>query len=154
MVPLSMLLYVAVMVVMLRYELSPFLLCDYPDDGAGAAVRRSVEMTQGHLWQFVKLYLSFWPWYLAQFLIGLVVCLLALLPQAQVLMGLLTAGSYDIAVSQIQLALDGTLSTFLSLALSIPLFLFFFPYRRIAVANFYRALSQEPVRPSFSGESF
>jgi hypothetical protein len=40
-------MYITISVILLRYELSTFLLCDYPDDGAGAAVRRSVEMVRG-----------------------------------------------------------------------------------------------------------
>ena len=36
-------IYAAVFAIMLRYAMAPYLLADYPDDGAGAAVRRSVE---------------------------------------------------------------------------------------------------------------
>ena len=31
--------------------MAPYLLADYPDDGAGAAVRRSVEMMRGRKWE-------------------------------------------------------------------------------------------------------
>ena len=34
-------IYAAVFAIMLRYAMAPYLLADYPDDGAGAAVRRS-----------------------------------------------------------------------------------------------------------------
>lgn len=147
-------LYAVIFAVMLRYELAPFLLYDYPEAGSGAAVRRSVEMTRGHKWELFKLYLSFWPWYLASLLIAVLVSGFVLAPSLGELAALISSGNVDMAVSQAQLALNGTLSTFLSMVLALPLELFFLPYRRISVANFYRALSQESVGPAFSGESF
>lgn len=55
-------IYAAVFAIMLRYAMAPYLLADYPDDGAGAAVRRSVEMMRGRKWELFKLYVSFLGW--------------------------------------------------------------------------------------------
>lgn len=151
---LSAAFYLAVFVITLRYELSPFLLYDYPEAGSGAAVRRSAQMTGSHMWELVKLYLSFWPWYLASLAITLAVFLIVLYPISDQLAAFLYSGNLDMATVQIQAALNGTLATVLPIVLGLPIELFFHPYRRISLANFYRALSQEPVAPSFSGESF
>lgn len=138
----------------LRYELATFLLHDYPEAGGGAAVRRSTAMMQGHIWQLVKLYLSFWPWYLAQFLLNLCVNLFALFPILGAVVTAVTSGDPFSVYEQVQLALSGTLVTVLALAAQLIIEPIFFPYRRIAVANFYRALSGELVEHSFSGENF
>lgn len=138
----------------LRYELAPFLLHDYPEAGAGMAVRRSAAMMQGHIWQLVKLYLSFWPWYLAQFLLDMVVNLAALFPILSVVVSAFVSGDPFSVYEQVQLALSGTLVTVLSLIAQLIIEPRFFPYRRMAVANFYRALAGELVEHSFSGENF
>ena len=69
-------IYAAVFAIMLRYAMAPYLLADYPDDGAGAAVRRSVEMMRGRKWELFKLYVSFLGWEL----LGVLLTLLAYLP--------------------------------------------------------------------------
>lgn len=138
----------------LRYELAPFLLHDYPEAGAGAAVRRSTAMMQGHIWQLVKLYLSFWPWYLAQFLLTVITGLIALFPILGMVFSAFAGGDPFSVYEQVQLALSGTLIMVLTLAAQLIIEPRFFPYRRIAVANFYRALSGELMENSFSGENF
>ena len=151
---LIVLMSVSLLAFALRYELAPFLLHDYPEAGAGAAVRRSAAMMQGHIWQLVKLYLSFWPWYLAQFLLDLVINLIALFPILNAVIAAFTSGDPFSVYAQVQLALGSTLVTVLALIAQLIIEPRFFPYRRIAVANFYRALSGELVEHSFSGENF
>ena len=70
------LIHISVFAIMLRYAMAPYLLADYPDDGAGAAVRRSVEMMRGRKWELFKLYVSFLGWEL----LGVLLTLLAYLP--------------------------------------------------------------------------
>ncbi len=151
---LSLAFYVGVIAITLRYELAPFLLYDYPEAGGATAVRRSVEMMRGHIWQLFKLLLSFWPWFVAELFIELAVCAIVLVPLAGELIHLFQYGNLDALTSTIQIAMDGTKATVLLLAAALPLDLFYRPYMRISIANFYRALSQEPVNPSFSGETF
>lgn len=150
----SLALCVVLTVILLRYELAPYLLYDYPDAGPGTAVRRSVEMMRGHVWELFKVLLSFWPWFVAGLVIELAVSAAVLAPLAQELSALLYSGSVDQFTTQIQLALDAPLASLLLMVLRLPLDLFYTPYRRITSANFYRTLSQEPVNPSFSGETF
>lgn len=150
----SLLFYAAIIAISLRYALAAYLLYDYPEAGSGAAVRRSVEMTRGHIWQLFKLHLSFWPWFAAELLIELAVSAIVLAPLAGDLLRLFQSGSIDLLTTQVQLALNGNLATILFLAATLPLNLFYLPYLRISTANFYRTLSQEPVNPSFSGETF
>ncbi len=140
---LTLIFYVAVFAVGLRYDLAHFLLCDHPDAGAGKAVRRCLDMIHGRLWALMKLYLSFWPWYLLTLLLALAVVGISLVPVLGEFMGLFHAGSVDAISLLIQTAMSGMLATAASMLLSIPLKLFFQPYQRITVANFYRALSLE-----------
>ncbi|MGE4276396.1 MAG: DUF975 family protein [Lawsonibacter sp.] len=64
------LLYAVVWVLMLRYALAPYLLADRPDDGAGAAVRRSVALMKGWKWELFRLELSFLGWILLSVLLS------------------------------------------------------------------------------------
>lgn len=140
---LTALFYAATLVIGLRYALAHFLLCDYPEAGAGRAVRRSVEMLRGHMWELCRLYLSFWPWYLLTALLSLAAVCVSLLPMLGQLTGLLQSGSLDGFSLVVQTAISGTLATALSMLISTPVKLFFQPYRSVSVANFYRELSGE-----------
>lgn len=151
---MSSILVAAVYVIMLRYALSPYLLWDYPDDGASAAVRRSTEMMRGNKWRLFKLYLSFWPWFLGQLLLGAAVDAAAV---ARVLgqIDLYALGTDPAAIiSQLQAASAAPLAIAGGMAVNLVFALSFTPYLEISVANFYRGLSGEPVVPAFSGESF
>ena len=145
MIVLSVLFYASVMAVTLRYDLAHFLLCDYPEAGPGRAVRRSLDMMYGHTWDLMKLYLSFWPWYLLSFILSLVVVGVTISPMVTELVSFLQSGDINMMTTMVQTALTGTLATILTMVTSIPLQLIFHPYQRITVANFYRALSVEPV---------
>lgn len=151
---LTVLFYLSVLTFSLRFELAHFLLYDYPEAGAGAAVRRSMEMMRGNVWNLIKLYLSFWPWYLAMFLLGCAALALSLIPALGSVAIFAAGGDFTSLFNQFMLALDSTLSTVASLLATLVIGVRFIPYQHIAVANFYRALSAEPVAPSFSGESF
>ena len=140
---LTLIFYVAVFAVGLRYDLAHFLLCDYPDAGAGKAVRRCLDMIRGRLWALMKLYLSFWPWYLLTFLLGLAVVGISLIPVLGEFMNFYHSGSLDAMSLILHTAMSGALASASATLLSIPLKLFFQPYQRITVANFYRALSLE-----------
>ena len=138
----------------LRYELAPFLLHDRPEEGAGMAVQRSCMLMRGRIWNLVKLYLSFWPWYLAQFLLELAISLIVSFPILGAIATTIASGDPFSIYTQVQLALSSTLAIVLSLIAQLIIEPRFFPYRRIAVANFYRALSGELAEPGFSAEPF
>lgn len=140
---LTLVFYVASLLVGLRYDLAHFLLCDYPEAGAGRAVRRSAEMLRGHLWDLVRLYLAFWPWYLLSGVLSLAALGVAALPVLSQLTSLLQTGSFDSMLVLIQTAASGVLASAASMLISLPLKLFFQPYQRISIAHFYRALSFE-----------
>ncbi len=147
------LVYLAVLLIALRYSLAPYLLHDYPDAGCNTAVRRSAEMTRGRIWALVKLHLSFWPWYLLQFLIAVGVLMTVIAP---ILQTALQAETINLDLLQVQLiqSVTSKKTSALILLLLFPVDLFFRPYLNIALANFYRTLSgelleHEPSSPDF-----
>lgn len=156
---------VALNAIMLRYALAPYLLADHPDDGAGAAVRRSAELTQGWVWELFKLDLSFLGWVLlAALLSGLASSLflwrsgffqaLAAIPPMelpdlisgyQMWQSGLTLDALSFTEQQLQLyalydSVSGSIWTMLcSDLLPLPLLLWLVPYRAAASAGFYDA---------------
>ena len=124
-------IYAAVFAIMLRYAMAPYLLADYPDDGAGAAVRRSVEMMRGRKWELFKLYVSFLGWEL----LGVLLTLLAYLP---FLTGILAQVN---SVAQFYSVLSSLIpAAGLALLINLPLTLWLTPYRTAAEALFYRSI--------------
>ena len=127
-------IYAAVFAIMLRYAMAPYLLADYPDDGAGAAVRRSVEMMRGRKWELFKLYVSFLGWEL----LGVLLTLLAYLP---FLPGILAQVN---SVAQFYSVLSSL----------IPAALWLTPYRTAAEALFYRSILEgRPAAPETEAQS-
>ena len=150
----SIAFYLAALAVGFRYELTHFLLCDYPDAGSGKAIRRSLDMMQGHFWDMVKLQLSFWPWYLVSLLLTLAAMVITIIPIMGEITNLFHTGSFDAISVLVQTALSGTLATALVMLISFPLHLFFYPYQRISIANFYRTLSCEGAETTSFQNSF
>ena len=126
----------AVFFIMLRYALAPYLLADRPDDGPGAAVRRSVELMRGRKWELFKLYLSFFGWYLLLFLLSWGVRL-AFLAQAGVLTLPLQS---DLLLYHP--VLTSTPAFLLSNLVILPLSLWLIPYTSVAQAGFYDSLGR------------
>ena len=150
---LSIAFYLGVLSISFRYELTHFLLCDYPEDGSTKAVHRSLEMMHGHFWDMVKLQLSFWPWYLLSLLMTLGAMCVAALPILGEFTSLHHVGNLDALTAMLQTAMSGTLATVLVMLMAFPVHLFFYPYQRVSVANFYRALSYEmKEKPPFESE--
>ena len=138
-------IYAAVFAIMLRYAMAPYLLADYPDDGAGAAVRRSVEMMRGRKWELFKLYVSFLGWEL----LGVLLTLLAYLP---FLPGILAQVN---SVAQFYSVLSSLIpATGLALLINLPLTLWLTPYRTAAEDLFYRSvLEGRPAAPETEAQS-
>lgn len=135
------LLYAAAFAIMLRYAMAPYLLADAPDDGAAAAVRRSVEMMRGRKWELFKLQFSFIGWYILQILLSGIV-LAVLLIRSGVLYTPLTPDS----LLTYQAVINGLSAFFLTNLISLPLAVWIIPYTSVAQAGFYDTVrQQEPV---------
>ena len=135
------LLYVAVVVITLGYAAAPYLLADFPDDGAGAAVSRSVEMMRGRKWELFKLQFSFIGWYLLQFLLSSGVLLFFLYQN----------GAFAAAISAdnlwfYQSVINSIPAFLLSNLITLPLSLWVTPYVSVAQAGFYDTLCCQPRR--------
>ncbi len=121
--------------IMLRYTLAPYLLADRPDDGASAAVRRSVQLMRGWTWELFKLELSFLGWVILYELPGFLA------------MGFFSvrAGVFQPGLSPDQMiALLQTVNYSLPVQcvtalVTLPVFLWLIPYREVARAGFYDA---------------
>ncbi|MBR4098931.1 MAG: DUF975 family protein [Clostridium sp.] len=124
----------------LRYALAPYLLADYPEEGASAAIRRSVFMMQGYKRELFKLHFSFIGWHILSLCIQLVVLAAALL------LGVgssLPAGASptDIAAMVNTVAFLPAVSALMAL-LALPLELWLKPYISVTSALFYDLRSQ------------
>lgn len=140
------LVYAAVLIAALRYAMAPYLLADYPDDGAAAAVRRSVEMMQGRKWELFKLQFSFIGWYLLQMLLS----------GGVQLFFLIQSGAFAAAISADTLlfyesVINSTPAFLLSNLITLPLSLWILPYASVSEAGFYDALCRQG-QPSSSEE--
>lgn len=135
-------IYAAVFAIMLRYAMAPYLLADYPDDGAGAAVRRSVEMMRGRKWELFKLQLSFLGWEAINWVLSLAVFFFLC---AQ-------AGLFQMSVGLDSLLLyqsvaNGLVNVALSGLVTLPLSLWLLPYQEVAQAGFYEEIRQAGPAP-------
>lgn len=126
----------------LRYAMAPYLLADYPDDGAGAAVARSVVLIRGHKWELFKLHLSFLGWELINILLYTAV-LAALLLSSGAPQNL---GALDPtqALELYQSVIDGLPAFLLTSLLTLPLSLWLKPYMSVSEAGFYATLRELP----------
>lgn len=134
--------YAWIIIIELRYAMAPYLLADHPDDGAGAAVARSVALMRGHKWELFKLQLSFLGWLLINVLIyGAVQVVLCL--SSGVFQNL---GAIDpVQVLELyQSVIDGLPAFLLTSLLTLPLSLWLSPYMSVAEAGFYVTLRELP----------
>jgi hypothetical protein len=142
----SALAYVACWLVTLRYALAPYLLADHPDDGAGAAVRRSEELMRGWKWELFKLEFSFLGWYILSALLSGVVSAV-FLQQSGFFTQLFLTGSLD---SQLLSQADQFWPALLSTLAALPIELWVKPYRAVSLTGFYDArlrLQQQSAPP-------
>lgn len=133
------LVYAAVLIATLRYAMAPYLLADYPDDGAGAAVRRSVEMMQGKKWALFKLQFSFIGWYLLQFLLSGSVLIVFLLKS-----GAFSAAAGADSLLFYRAVMNSAPAFLLSNLIVLPLSLWVTPYTSVTQAGFYDTLCRQP----------
>lgn len=131
-------------VVSLRYALAPYLLADRPDDGPGAAVRRSVEMMRGWSWELFKLDFSFMGWELLALALSWAVQI-ACLWYAGFFQALPGIGAEQL-VSYYYWAMNGIVPNALILLVTIPVKMWLLPYQGVTRAGFYDARLQAQQR--------
>lgn len=120
----------------LRYALAPYLLADRPDDGPTIPILRSAALMRGWKRELFGLELSFIGWELLNILLTTAVYLF-FLHQAGLLTGaaLLTPGWQE----QMLAVICSPPAVILSSLVTIPVYLWLYPYRAIARAGFYDA---------------
>lgn len=135
----------------MRYALAPYLLADRPDDGPGAAVRRSVELMRGWKWELFKLYFSFLGWMLLGAVLswavegwllwhsGFFALAASFDPSTLLNMNMAGLGELQSAFAAVDSA---PVTILLSNLLTLPVFLWLTPYRGTAEAGFYEARLQ------------
>lgn len=152
-VGLSLLLLAATVIVTeiicLRYALAPYLLADAPEMGPAIALDRSVRLMKGWCIPLFKLYLSFWPWFLASFAsVFLAVGISGLL--GGVSLAALATLDPILVQEQFVLATSGPLANILLAVIPALVTIFFTPYLEVTQAQFYiarRALPDQPEDP-------
>ena len=138
-------LIVAVFAITLRYAMAQFALVEHPDDGASAAIRRSVQIMKGNKGKYFVLMLSFIGW-------GLLIALISMLVMGvgvavtgvDWFVGLFQSVSEDpMDVYAITMEAVGTMSLWVIIAevICLPLTLWLTAYQQTTFARFYNYVS-------------
>jgi len=125
----------AAMFVTLRYSLAPYLLADHPDDGASAAIRRSVMLMNGWTWELCKLELSFLGWMVLEALLEVGVMLVLFWVSGG--LAHLLLGNVQLMYVQITAMVNSLSYALLSILVRLPLLMWLYPYRGVSRAGFY-----------------
>ena len=127
-------------VITLRYALSPYLLADHPEDGAGLAVRRSADLMAGWKMELFRLQLSFLGWYILSFALSFLVEL-AFLSSGGVFSMLMSGSTVALQNAVLQIG-NNPLYILLSSLITLPVSLWLVPYQGVTMAGFYEARLQ------------
>lgn len=134
-------LIVFVIAIALRYAMAQFALAENPDDGAGAAIRRSVQMMKGNKGKLFVLELSFIGWGLLSALIVLVVMGIGvLITGVDWFVSMFTSiGANPLDAYNLTMEMVGHLSiwTIIAEVVCLPLTLWLTAYQQTAFARFY-----------------
>lgn len=138
-------LVVAVFAVVLRYAMANFALVENPDDGASAAIRRSVQIMRGNKGKLFVLELSFVGWNLLVALIALVIMVIGFVVSGTSWMieSALLTGEDMWEVYNVIESLTGQLTiwTLLAEIVCLPLTLWLTVYMQTSLARFYNYVS-------------
>lgn len=142
---LGAVVYVVLMVfsviLVLRYSMAQFALAEYPEGGARAAIRRSVQVMKKNKGKFFVLQLSFIGWGLLVVLIVMAVLALGVLVSGvEWFVGIITSvGSDPMAAYDLAMELGGHLAiwTVVAEVVCLPLTLWLTAYQQTAYARFY-----------------
>ena len=138
-------LIVYMVAVTLRYAMAQFALAENPDDGASAAIRRSVQMMRGNKGKLFMLELSFIGWGLLCALIVLAVMSVGvMISGVDWFLGLfqsLETDPFGIYTNTMELIGNLSIWTVIAEVVCLPLTLWLTAYRQTAVAHFYNYVS-------------
>lgn len=138
-------LVVAVFAVVLRYAMANFALAENPDDGASAAIRRSVQMMRGNKGKLFMMELSFIGWNLLIALIALVIMVIGFVVSGTTWMfeNILLTGEDIWEVYNVIGSLTGQLTIWTVLAeiVCLPLTMWLTVYMQTSFARFYNYVS-------------
>lgn len=136
---------VAVVAIVLRYAMANFALAENPDDGASAAIRRSVQMMRGNKGKLFVMELSFIGWNLLIALIALVIMVIGFVVSGTGWMveNILLTGEDMWEVYSVIESLTGQLTiwTVLAEVVCLPLTLWLTVYMQTSFARFYNYVS-------------
>ena len=152
--------YIALLVflvaVILRYSMARFALAENPEGGAGAAIRRSVQMMKGNKGKFFVLQLSFIGWGLLYVLIVLAVMAVGvLITGVDWFVGLVTSvGSDPVAAYNLTAEMSGHLTvwTIIAEVVCLPLTLWLTAYQQTTFARFYNYVCGYDYHQYMKGE--
>ena len=138
-------LVVAMVAIILRYSMAQFALAENPDDGASAAIRRSVQMMRGNKGKFFVLELSFIGWgLLCVLIVSAVMAVGVLITGVDWFVGMISAvGSDPMAAYNLTAELTGHLTVWVIVAevVCLPLTLWLTAYQQTTFARFYNHVS-------------
>ncbi len=142
-------LIVAIIWIALRYAMVDFALADNPNDGAGAAIRRSVQIVRGHKGKLFVLMLSFIGWNLLVALIVLIVLGVGVVVSGTSgILGMFTSIAADpfmdpTQITEMIMSMSAglTLWTVLAEVICLPLTLWLSTYQQVSYAKFYDYVS-------------
>lgn len=133
--------------VTIRYGFSLFALVDHPEKGPFSALRNSVLLTRKRYKSILKVYLSFWPWFLGWTAISMGLNLAFLYPVLAYLLEVGTAVDQD-TLTTLLLTEPNPLFYWLGLFASWGFTFFFLPRFQLAMALLYDHYVKEgPILP-------
>lgn len=140
--------YVLLFACVLRYAMAQRTLADRPEAGVMAAIARSKELMAGRRWELVKLVLSFFGWFLAEYLILMAVLYVGIFAVIFVAEVAYVSGAATEAQLLEQLQALAKYSWVLLAAAEFAVTLFnmwLMPYMTVTEAHFYLAISGQQV---------
>lgn len=148
-------LIVAVFAIVLRYGMANFALVENPNDGASAAIRRSVQMMRGNKGKLFMMELSFIGWNLLVALIALVIMVIGFVVSGTTWMieNILLTGEDIWEVYNVIGSLTGQLTIWTVLAeiVCLPLTLWLTVYMQTSLARFYNYVSGHDYHQYMNG---
>lgn len=149
-------LVVAIFAVILRYAMANFALVENPDNGASAAIRRSVQVMRGNKGKLFVMELSFIGWNLLIALIALVVMVIGVVVSGTSWMieSVLLTGEDIWEVYNVIESLAGQLAVWTLLAeiVCLPLTMWLTVYMQTSFARFYNYVSGYDYHQYMNGD--
>lgn len=129
--------------VMLRYDMTFYVLVDHPESGVNYALTQGVIMMKDWMWEYIKLNLSFFGWYCLNAAISTGVLFAFIWSELIPVIQGVDISSVDQVMAVIY---SNVVASVASTLVSIPISLWLEPYHRITTAGFYHH-RQEQIQP-------